>query len=167
MLGSPLYQVMIQGFPCSSVGEIHLQCRRPRFDSWVRFLGQEDPLEKEISTRSSIIAWKIPWTENPWGLQPMGSQELGLVTKPPPLGSPVVRTPLPSGKEWVLPSCPLGKVLLLGCFSTPGAPNKFYLLLPFRVLLWLCCKTSRIYSYSQESLSCSIAIQKKKKKKFR
>ena len=42
---------------------------------WVRFLGQEDPLEKEMSTHSSILAWKIPWTEEPSRLQSMGSQE--------------------------------------------------------------------------------------------
>ena len=44
--------------------------------SWVRFLGQEDPLEKEMETHPSIPAWKIPWTEELGGLQSMGSQEL-------------------------------------------------------------------------------------------
>ena len=39
-------------------------------------LGQEDPLEKEMVTYSSILAWKIPWMEEPGGLQSMGSQEL-------------------------------------------------------------------------------------------
>ena len=39
-------------------------------------LGQEDPLEKEMVTHSSILAWKIPWTEEPGGLQSIGSQEL-------------------------------------------------------------------------------------------
>ena len=37
-------------------------------------LGQEDPLEKEMTTHSRILAWKIPWTEEPGGLQSMGSQ---------------------------------------------------------------------------------------------
>ena len=41
----------------------------------VRFLGQEDPLEKEMATHSSILAWRISWTEEPGGLQSMGSQE--------------------------------------------------------------------------------------------
>jgi len=45
-------------------------------ETWVQFLGQEDPLEKEMATHSSILAWRIPWTEEPGGLQPMGSQEL-------------------------------------------------------------------------------------------
>ena len=39
-------------------------------------LGQEDPLEEEMATCSSILAWKIPWTEEPDGLQSMGKQEL-------------------------------------------------------------------------------------------
>ena len=42
----------------------------------VRSLGQEDPLEKEMAIHSSIIAWKIPWTEEPGGLQSMASQGL-------------------------------------------------------------------------------------------
>ena len=43
----------------------------------VRSLGQEDPLAKETATHSSIHAWKIPWTEEPGGLQSMGSQRVG------------------------------------------------------------------------------------------
>ena len=46
------------------------------WETWVRSLGQEDPLEKEMATHSSIPAWRIPWTEEPGGLQSMGSQEL-------------------------------------------------------------------------------------------
>ena len=45
-------------------------------ESQVRFLGQEDPLEKEMAAHSSILAWRIPWTEEPGRLQSMGSQEL-------------------------------------------------------------------------------------------
>ena len=41
----------------------------------IRSLGQEDPLEKEMAIRSSILAWEIPWTEEPGGLQSMGSQK--------------------------------------------------------------------------------------------
>ena len=40
-------------------------------------LGQEDPLEKEMATHSSILAWEIPWTEEPGGLQSTGSQRVG------------------------------------------------------------------------------------------
>ena len=42
----------------------------------VQFLGQEDPFEKEIATHSSILAWEIPWTEEPGGLQLIGSQRV-------------------------------------------------------------------------------------------
>ena len=44
-------------------------------ETWVQFLDQEDPLEKEMAIHSSILAWRIPWTEEPGGLQSMGSQE--------------------------------------------------------------------------------------------
>ena len=47
-------------------------------ENWVRSLGQEDPLEKEMATHSSILAWIISWTEKPGGLQSMGSQELDM-----------------------------------------------------------------------------------------
>ena len=40
--------------------------------TWVRSLGQEDPLEKEMATHSSILTWRIPWTEEPGGLQSIG-----------------------------------------------------------------------------------------------
>ena len=43
----------------------------------VRFLGREDPLEKEMAIHSSTLAWKIPWTEEPDRLQSMGSQRVG------------------------------------------------------------------------------------------
>ena len=43
----------------------------------VRSLGREDPLEKEMATHSSILAWKIPWTVEPGRLQPMGLQRVG------------------------------------------------------------------------------------------
>ena len=46
-------------------------------DTQVRSLGWEDPPEKEIATHSSILAWTIPWTEEPGGLQSMGSQTVG------------------------------------------------------------------------------------------
>ena len=45
-------------------------------ESGVLFLGQEDPLEKEMATHSSMLAWRIPWTEEPGGLQSLGSQRV-------------------------------------------------------------------------------------------
>ena len=46
------------------------------WETWVRSLGREDPLEKEMATHSSILAWRIPWTEEPGGLQSTGSQRV-------------------------------------------------------------------------------------------
>ena len=46
-------------------------------ETWIWSLGQEDPLEKGLATHSSILAWRIPWTEETGGLQSMGSQRVG------------------------------------------------------------------------------------------
>ena len=46
-------------------------------ETWVRFLGQEDPLEKEMATHSSTLAWKIPWMQKLGRLQLMGLQRVG------------------------------------------------------------------------------------------
>ena len=46
-------------------------------ETWVRSLGQEDPLEKEMATHSTILAWRIPWMEETCGLQSTGSQRVG------------------------------------------------------------------------------------------
>ena len=48
-----------------------------RQETQVQSLGQEDPLEKVMATRSSTLAWRIPWTEKPGGLQSLGSQRVG------------------------------------------------------------------------------------------
>ena len=48
-----------------------------RQEAWVRSLHQKDSLEKETVTHSSILAWRIPWTEEPGGLQSMGLQRVG------------------------------------------------------------------------------------------
>ena len=50
----------------------HLPAMR---ETWVRFQGREDPLGKEMATYSSILAWRIPWIEEPGGLQSMGRKE--------------------------------------------------------------------------------------------
>ena len=44
---------------------------------WVQSLGQEDPVKEGMATHSSILAWRIPWTEEPVGLQSMGSERVG------------------------------------------------------------------------------------------
>ena len=51
-----------------------VRCLSTMWENCVRSLGQEDPLEKEMATHTSTIAWKIPWTEEPGRLQSMGSQ---------------------------------------------------------------------------------------------
>ena len=52
-------------------------------ETWVRSLSREDPLEKDMGTHSSVLAWEIPWTEEPGGLQSVGSRRVkhDLVTK--------------------------------------------------------------------------------------
>ena len=54
-----------------------VKCLRAMQETWVWSLGREDPLEKEMATHSSILAWRIPWTEEPGGLQSMGLQRVG------------------------------------------------------------------------------------------
>ena len=54
-----------------------LKCLPAMRETWVRTLGREDPLEKEMATHSSILAWRIPWMEEPGGLQSTGSQRVG------------------------------------------------------------------------------------------
>ena len=64
VLGASVVAQMVKNLP--SMQEI-----------WVQSLGQEDPLEKEMVPHSSILAWRIPWTEEPGGLQPRGAQRVG------------------------------------------------------------------------------------------
>ena len=47
------------------------------WETWVQSLNRDDPLEKEVATCSSILAWRIPWAEKPGGVQSMGSQRFG------------------------------------------------------------------------------------------
>ena len=54
-----------------------LNFRKLGFEMQVRFLGREDPLEKGMTTNFSILAWRIPWTEEPGGLWSMGSRRVG------------------------------------------------------------------------------------------
>ena len=55
----------------------NLPARQEPQETWVRSLGQEDPLEEGMATHSSILAWRTPWTEEPGGLQSMGSHRVG------------------------------------------------------------------------------------------
>ena len=60
-----------RSFPGGSV----VKAPQPVQEAWVRSLDREEPLEEEMATPSSILAWRIPWTEGPGGLQSTGSQE--------------------------------------------------------------------------------------------
>ena len=65
-----------KGFPGGTSGkEPSCQCRRHKM--WVGSLGQEDPLQEGMAIPSIILAWRIPWTEEHGGLQPIGSQRVG------------------------------------------------------------------------------------------
>ena len=64
------------GFPSGSVKK-HPPAVQEMQETWVPSLGREDPLEKGMATHSSILAWKIPWTEEPGGLQSMKLQRVG------------------------------------------------------------------------------------------
>ena len=60
-----LYRLYRTPLVAQMVKRLPTMWERPGFDSWVRFLGQEDPLEKEMTTHSDILAWRTPWTEEP------------------------------------------------------------------------------------------------------
>ena len=66
-----VYLFRIQGFSGGSV--VFTPMQEPQ-EMWVQSLGGEDHLEEGMATHSSLLAWKIPWTEEPGGLQSMGSQ---------------------------------------------------------------------------------------------
>ena len=63
VLGASLLAQMVKSLPAT-------------WETWVQSLGQEDPLEKELATHCSILAWRISWTEEPGRLESMGSQKV-------------------------------------------------------------------------------------------
>ena len=78
MSGSCLPQISFHTFLRASLVAQRLKCLPAMRETWVRSLDREDPLEKEMATHSSILAWKIPRTEEPGRLQSMGLQKVGL-----------------------------------------------------------------------------------------
>ena len=66
----------MSSFPASQVAQT-AESLPTMQETWVQSLGQEDPLDKGMATHSSILAWGIPWTEEPGGLQSMASQRVG------------------------------------------------------------------------------------------
>ena len=72
-IGLFLNLILPTGFPCVAQLVKNLPAMQ---EIWLRSLGQEDPLEKGLATYSSILAWRIPWREEPGGLQSIGSQKV-------------------------------------------------------------------------------------------
>ena len=70
------WQVIPRGFPGGSVIK-NLPAMHEIRETWVRSLGWEDPLEKGMTTHSGILVWRIPWTEEPGGLQFIGLRGVG------------------------------------------------------------------------------------------
>ena len=69
--------MLVKSFDWASLVAQRLKRLPAMRETWVRSLGREDPLEKEMATHSSILAWRIPWTEEPGGLQSTRSQRVG------------------------------------------------------------------------------------------
>ena len=70
------WRLLIYSFPGGASGkEPTCQCKKHN-EMWVQSLGQRDPLEEDMATQSSILAWRIPWTEEPGGVQSMGLQRV-------------------------------------------------------------------------------------------
>ena len=84
-LTSAPYQMGDTNLNNASLVAQRVKCLPTMRETWVRSLGQKDPLEKEMATHSSTLAWKIPWTEEPGRLQSMGVARAGhnVMTKPP------------------------------------------------------------------------------------
>ena len=82
-------------------------------ETWVRSLGQEDTVEKEIATHSSILAWRIPWTEEPGRFPVRGVTRVrnNLATKPPP---PYVYTGFPGSASGKGPAFQCRRLMSLG-----------------------------------------------------
>ena len=108
------------------------------WDTWVWSLGWDDPLEKEMATHSSILAWRIPWTDESCGLQSMGSKRVGhdWVTKHSPIVS------VPSSwlhlNKYLVPKAPPPNTILMGTrastYEWGGGTqtlNVYILFLPF------------------------------------
>ena len=97
-------------------------------ETWVRSLGQEDPLEKEVATHSSILAWRIPWTEESGGLQSTGSQRVGHDRASDLIylfnyrgGTIFILTAI--SRVWKAPYPPLSYCDILALFSFPSPSN--------------------------------------------
>ena len=107
---------ILESFPDGS-GVKNMPAMEEMQETWVGFLGHEDPLEEEMVTQSSILAWRIPWTEEPGRLQSMGYQESDrtehskAVASTVPELTPDSMVPTMFRKRWPFPT---GSVLCQG-----------------------------------------------------
>ena len=69
--------IALQGFPGGAGNKKTHPPVQEMSETWAQFMGQEDPLDEDMATLSSILVWRIPWTEEPGGLQSIGSQRVG------------------------------------------------------------------------------------------
>ena len=76
--GATLVKAFVQNLSWASLVAQRLKCLPVMWETWVRSLGREDRLEKEMATHSSILAWRIPWTEDPGRLQSTGLQRFDM-----------------------------------------------------------------------------------------
>ena len=97
-------------FPSSSVVK-NLPSMQETQETWVWSLGEEDPLEKGMATHSRILACRIPWTEEPGGLQPMGSQRVG--------HNWVTKHIVPAPRQLTLEKCRLWRSCFLAMDNLP------------------------------------------------
>ena len=121
--GSPYLCLFILIIWASLVAQM-IKCLPAMWETWVWSLGWEDPLEKEMATHSSTLAWKIPWMEETGRLQPMGSQRVRqdwgtslsffiLIIMGFPHGSVVKKLPANAGDSGLIP----------GSGRSPGGGN--------------------------------------------
>ena len=144
------YATKALGFPGGSVVKNLPAMLEPQ-EILVWSLGGEDPLEKGMATHSSILAWRIPWTEKPGGLQSMGSQRVGLKWR-----STHARTAHVKGvkRMWWWWSLPLGS-LWMGFHEThpllrEWGKKSFFLYL----LHWLHWWEKQVIPHGQQAPSC-------------
>ena len=116
--------------PCASLVAQRLKGLPAKMrETWVRSLGWEDPLEKEMATHSSILAWRIPWTEEPGGLQSTGSQRVGHDWSDLAAVAYLVVSFLPSV---LLPGKSHGRRSLVGCRHDWATSLSLFTFMPWR-----------------------------------
>ena len=136
------------GFPGSSDGKESASMKK----AWVRFLGPEDPLEKEMATHSGILTWKIPWMEEPGRLQSIGLQRVGYIWAATLSFLLSLFLPPPPSPLWSEPPTSVVLVVVFSRSVVPGSYSAMDYSLPgssvhgisqIRILEWLAISFSR------------------------